>query len=127
MHDDDDEKLPAVIEDDDEDVLDIEPELADATPRSQDDTPIMRVTIDLMELNELDSQLSQLRTRRLERTQALRAALAIRKDNAMRLEMAKFERIVARVRRMLDKAEAEEVKLATELNKLRALAAAMEV
>jgi len=123
----DDEKLPPVIEDDDEDEAVEVTELDEATPPSQGDTPIMRVTIDLMELNELDNQLAELRRRRLERSDMLRRLMAQRRDNTMRAEMARFERIVARVRKMLEKAEADEMKLATELNKLRGLAVAMEI
>lgn len=128
MHSDDVEKLPPVFDDDeDEVVVDVEPVLDEATPASQGDTPIMRVTIDLMELNELDNQLAALRRRRLERSDALRKMMQQRRDNTMRTEMAKFERIVARVRKALENAEAAEVKIAAELNKLRALAVAMEV
>lgn len=121
-----DERLPdpmTVGIEDEEDELQTIPDLVSApTELVEQDGPMGRVTIDMMEINDLDQLLYGLRARRLARVDSLRTMAQARQHATEEQELAKFEKLVARVRKSLDKMEADEERVTIELNKLRIMA-----
>jgi len=126
----DDERLPdpAIVGTEDEELTEaeVDAELVGApTPTVSRDTPMLRITIDMMALDELDQLLSDLRQRRLLRVEAVRARSEARQHAQEEVELIKFDKLVQRVRKMLEKMQADEERVSTELNKLRIMATAL--
>lgn len=97
----------------------------DDDPGASLDTPIVRTTIDALQLDELDAFLDQIRTRRLLNVQRFAAIAAVARTRATAVEADKFAKAVARIKKMIDALEDSEMKCAAAINKLRS--AAMEI
>jgi len=126
--DSDDERLPdPMLIGVDEELDDTEPEIVVSAPTTQlqADTPMHRVTINMMEIDELDNMLAQLRARRLARVEQAAQLAQARRFAEDELEMAKFDRLMKRITAKLAKCEEDEAKLVDELNKLRIMAVAL--
>lgn len=126
MQDRDDDRLPdpMLVGIDEEEELDdtVLGVVSAPTELVKQDGPMGRVTIDMMELNDLDQLLASLRARRLARVDSLRTLAQARQHATEEAELAKFEKLVSRVRKTLDKMEADEERVTMELNKLRIMA-----
>jgi hypothetical protein len=123
----DDERLPDPMLVDEDDDTELIPEVvSQPTPISKRDGPMGRITIDQLELDELDALLAGLRARRLHHVEIAKRQATARRHADGEAELAKFDKLLARVKRSLDKLEQDECKLADEMNKLRILATALE-
>lgn len=98
----------------------------DDEPGASLDTPIKRGTIDMLPLDELDAWLDRMRTRRLANVQKFTAILKEREAITDKENAEKFDKAIARLRKMLSALEDKEMACAAAINKLRVLQVELE-
>ena len=93
------------------------------------DTPTQRATINQLSVEQLDTMLEGIRTRRLERVQKLEAIAKVKADDARLISWMQFERAYGIASRYLKKCEEMEAKAEALIHKarLKAMAAQLEV
>lgn len=93
------------------------------------DTPTQRATINQLSVDELDTMLEGIRSRRLQRVLKLEAIAKVKSDEAQLIHWMKFERAYGIAKRHLAKCEEMEKKAEELVHKarLRMMAVQMEV
>lgn len=91
-----------------------------------EDTPIHRVTINEMSLEQLDAELEALRIRRMNLSARLVSISQTKRTQQVAYATVKFDKGVEKVKRMLEKLSEATLKVEAEMNKMRALALEIE-
>ena len=94
----------------------------DDTPGASLDTPITRADLLMMQVDEIDAMLANIRDRRLRRVAQLSVINLANKERATIDDLTKFEKGITRARQMLAKAEVAEQACVEAINKCRSLA-----
>ena len=96
------------------------------TPGASLDTPITRANVLMMQVDELDAMIANIRDRRLRRVEQLKIIAQVSTQRATIDARAKFDKAIARARLLLAKCEVVEQACVEAINKCRGVALDLE-